>query len=61
LLQLAVSGYAFGGADIPGFNGDVSDELFVTFYQVGAFYPFMRAHCHIDYPNREPWLQSQRV
>lgn len=32
LLQLAVSGHAFGGADVPGFYGDVTDDLFVMFY-----------------------------
>jgi len=31
------------------------------FFQMGMYYPFFRSHTHIDYPNREPWLQSQRV
>lgn len=56
LLQLAVSGYAFGGADVPGFYGEATEELYIQFYQAGSFYPFFRAHTHIDFPNREPWL-----
>lgn len=61
LLQLGVSGHPFGGADVPGFYGDVTDDLYVQFYQLGAWYPFFRAHSHINYQNREPWFQSQRV
>lgn len=32
LLQLAISGQSFGGADVPGFHGNPSDDLFVMFY-----------------------------
>ena len=58
LLQLGVAGHPFGGSDVPGFYGEATDDLFVQFYQVGSFYPFFRAHTHVDFPNREPWLQS---
>lgn len=70
LLTLGVTGLVFGGCDIPGFYGDPSDDLFVQFYQLGAFYPFMRAHNNIprdatqdesNFSKREPWLQSARV
>lgn len=61
ILQLGVSGHPFGGSDVPGFYGEVSDDLFIKFYQLGAFYPFYRAHTEINTPNREPWLQSERV
>ena len=56
LLQLAVSGHSFGGADVPRFYGNVTEELWIMFYQAGSWYPFFRAHTHIDFPNREPWL-----
>ena len=70
LLSLGVSGIVFGGCDIPGFYGNPSDDLFVQFYQLGVFYPFMRAHNNIprdsyaattNFANREPWLQSERI
>ena len=35
--------------------------MWVMFYQMGMYYPFFRAHTHIDFPNREPWMQTQRV
>lgn len=70
LLSLGVSGIVFGGCDIPGFYGTPTDDLFVQFYQLGVFYPFMRAHNNIprdyvanvdNFSRREPWLQSERV
>lgn len=61
LLENAVSGFAFGGSDIPGFFGFPSDELYIRFYQVGAFYPFFRAHSTNECQKREPWIQSERV
>ena len=48
----------FGGADIPGYAGVPSQNLFVAFYQLGVFYPFFRAHCEINNTRREPWLQN---
>jgi alpha-glucosidase (family GH31 glycosyl hydrolase) len=29
LLSLGISGYSFGGADVPGFYGNVTEELFI--------------------------------
>ena len=56
LLNLGLGGMPFVGADIPGFAGNPSEELYVLFYQLGVFYPFFRAHGHIDYKNREPFV-----
>jgi mannosyl-oligosaccharide alpha-1,3-glucosidase len=61
VMSLGISGHPFGGADVPGFYGKPTEELWVMFFQMGMYYPFFRSHTHIDYPNREPWLQSQRV
>ena len=30
-------------------------------YQLGVFYPFFRAHNEINYQEREPWLQPERI
>lgn len=44
------------GADVGGFFGNPDTELLVRWYQLGAYYPFFRAHAHHDTKRREPWL-----
>ncbi len=39
-----------------GFFFDPENELLVRWYQAGIWYPFFRAHAHIDTKRREPWL-----
>ena len=56
LLSLGVSGIGFTGADIPGFFGHPTDELYILFFELGAFYPFMRSHNNFETPNREPFI-----
>ncbi|QIX02522.1 hypothetical protein AMS68_008039 [Peltaster fructicola] len=56
VLSMGISGYPFAGADIGGFFGNPSKELLTRWYQTGIFYPFMRAHAHIDTRRREPYL-----
>lgn len=55
-LSLAISGVSFCGADVGGFFKNPDHELFIRWYQAGAFLPFFRAHAHIDTKRREPWL-----
>jgi alpha-glucosidase (family GH31 glycosyl hydrolase) len=61
IFSLGLSGIAFTGADIPGFHGTPSNDIAIMFYQLGTFYPFMRAHGHISFPNREPWKYHPEV
>ena len=61
ILQLGNAGHPFGGSDVPGFHGMPTEDLWVMFFQMGMYYPFFRAHTHIDFLDREPWLQTQRV
>ena len=61
ILQNGIGGNIFGGADIPGFIGTPSEEMWVRMYQAGMYFPFFRAHCDINNPDREPWNQTQRV
>ncbi|KAI9812676.1 MAG: hypothetical protein M1826_002777 [Phylliscum demangeonii] len=60
ILSMGVSGYPWAGADVGGFFGDPSSELLTRWYQAGAFYPFFRAHAHIDARRREPYLADER-
>ena len=59
LLSIGVTGLTFSGADVGGFFGNPDEELLVRWYQLGAFYPFFRAHAHLDTRRREPWLFSK--
>lgn len=56
LLSIGVAGFSFCGADVGGFFGEPSAELFVRWYQAGAFTPFFRGHAHLDTKRREPWV-----
>ncbi len=59
VLSMGISGYPFAGADVGGFFGNPSKELLTRWYQAGAFYPFFRAHAHIDTRRREPYLAGE--
>jgi alpha 1,3-glucosidase len=56
LLTSNVVGMPFAGADVGGFFGNPSNELLTRWYQTGIWYPFFRAHAHIDSRRREPWI-----
>lgn len=56
ILTSGVAGMPFAGADVGGFFENPSYELLTRWYQAGAFYPFFRAHAHIDSKRREPWI-----
>eukprot|EP01113_Clastostelium_recurvatum_P019242 TRINITY_DN2271_c0_g1_i2.p1 TRINITY_DN2271_c0_g1~~TRINITY_DN2271_c0_g1_i2.p1 ORF type:complete len:965 (-),score=270.56 TRINITY_DN2271_c0_g1_i2:59-2953(-) len=59
LLSLGVGGIAFAGADVGGFFGNPEPELLTRWYQAGAYYPFFRAHAHLDSRRREPWVAGE--
>ncbi|CDW74808.1 neutral alpha-glucosidase ab [Stylonychia lemnae] len=61
ILNLGISGVPFVGADIPGFFGDADNDLYLRFYQLGVWFPFFRAHGHIDNNNREPFNQPDDI
>jgi alpha 1,3-glucosidase len=64
LLQKSLCGISFVGGDVPGFYGDpffsgtkkLDSKLYISFYRLGIFMPFFRAHAHIDSVRREPWM-----
>lgn len=56
VLTSNIAGMPFSGADVGGFFGNPLKELLTRWYQVGIWYPFFRAHAHIDSRRREPWV-----
>jgi len=56
LLTIGLAGVPFSGADVGGFFGNPEPELLTRWYQAGIYYPFFRAHAHLDSKRREPWL-----
>lgn len=55
-LSFSLGGMTFCGADVGGFFKYPNKEMFIRWYQAGAFLPFYRAHSHMDTKRREPWL-----
>jgi alpha-glucosidase len=55
VLNLGLSGLAFTGADVGGFDGNADGELLVRWTQMGAFLPLFRNHCSLWSSNQEPW------
>jgi len=58
LLNLGISGYAFVGDDIGGFNGSPTPELLTRWMELGAFNPIYRNHGMKGSRNREPWVDG---
>ena len=59
ILSQGIAGFPFSGADVGGFFGNPDKDLLTRWYQSGAFYPFFRAHAHIDSRRREPYLTGE--
>ncbi|KAJ2700643.1 glucosidase II [Coemansia sp. IMI 203386] len=59
ILSNNVAGMHFVGADVGGFFGNPDAQLLTRWYQLGIWYPFFRAHAHIDTKRREPWLLGE--
>ena len=58
LINLGLSGYAFVGADIGGFNGSPTPELLTRWMELGAFNPIYRNHAAKGTRFREPWVDG---
>jgi alpha-glucosidase len=61
VLGLSISGVPFCGADIGGFHGWCSPELFARWMQLGALYPFARTHSMWLKRPQEPWRFGART
>jgi len=58
LLSLGISGYAFVGNDVGGFEGNPTPELLTRWIQVGAFTPLYRNHTTTGSADQEPWVHG---
>jgi alpha-glucosidase len=55
VLGLGLCGVPYSGPDVGGFTGTPSPELYLRWFQLGAYLPFFRTHSAIDGGRREPW------
>ena len=61
ILNLGLSGQPFSGADIGGFGGSPTKELFQKWIAVGALYPFSRTHTAKGTKPQEPWSYGEQT
>lgn len=61
VVSMGLAGLPFAGADVGGFFGNPDAELLTRWYQFGIFYPFFRAHAHLETKRREPWLFGEET
>lgn len=61
VLNLGVSGQPMVGPDLGGFIGDPDEELFVRWFELGAYLPFCRGHAEEGTCRKEPWAFGERA
>ena len=59
--SLGLSGVAFAGTDVGGFNQETTNSLFARWITVGAFTPFFRGHKMINMKDSEPWAFGEET
>ncbi|MGR6327661.1 TIM-barrel domain-containing protein [Sphingomonas sp. XXL09] len=58
IINLGLSGFSYGAADVTGFAGGPSPELSTRWFEIGAFYPVFRDHSAKGTPRVEPWVDG---
>lgn len=61
VLGLGLCGVPYSGPDVGGFDGSPSPELYLRWFQLGAYLPLFRTHAAIDVGRREPWEFGPQV
>ncbi|MDT9686246.1 glycoside hydrolase family 31 protein [Streptomyces sp. TRM76323] len=61
VLGLGLCGVPYSGPDVGGFDGHPSPELYLRWFQLGAWLPLFRTHAAIDAGRREPWEFGPKV
>ncbi len=60
LMNMGISGLTQVGADVGGFVGSPSPELFTRWLEAGVFYPYCRTHTAFGTENQDPWSYGNR-
>jgi alpha-glucosidase len=60
LVNLGVSGVPFVGADVGGFSGNPSPELYARWLQAAALTPFLRSHSEAGSLPHEPYSYGDK-
>ncbi|WP_414169856.1 glycoside hydrolase family 31 protein [Streptoverticillium reticulum] len=55
VLGLGLCGVPYSGPDVGGFTGWPSPELYLRWFQLGAYLPLFRTHSAMTAGRREPW------
>ncbi|AZM52052.1 glycosyl hydrolase [Streptomyces sp. WAC 01529] len=61
VLGLGLCGVPYSGPDVGGFDGSPSPELYLRWFQLGAYLPLFRTHAAIGAGRREPWEFGAQV
>ena len=55
VMGLGLCGVPYSGPDVGGFDGSASPELYLRWFQLGAYLPLFRTHASLRAGRREPW------
>ncbi|MET9735060.1 TIM-barrel domain-containing protein [Streptomyces sp. NPDC006458] len=55
VMGLGLCGVPYSGPDVGGYDGIPSPELFLRWFQLGAYLPLFRTHASLRAGRREPW------
>ncbi|AJT68817.1 hypothetical protein T261_7215 [Streptomyces lydicus] len=61
VLGLGLCGVPYSGPDVGGFSAEPSRELYLRWFQLGAYLPLFRTHSAIRAGRREPWEFGDEV
>lgn len=61
VMGLGLCGVPYSGPDVGGFDGSPSPELYLRWFQLGAYLPLFRTHAATGAGRREPWEFGPRV
>ncbi|MEU5061188.1 MULTISPECIES: glycoside hydrolase family 31 protein [unclassified Streptomyces] len=61
VLGLGLCGVPYSGPDVGGFDAEPSAELYLRWFQLGAYLPLFRTHAALRAGRREPWEFGDEV